>query len=74
MGQMRRDPDTYWRNAGHQVGRERAAIDRLANKRQALDQLWIPENVTPAWVEGLKAGYLEGMTPDDPSYPKTTEF
>lgn len=74
MGQMARDPATYWRNCGHQVGLERAALDRRLGKQQKVEDLWIPENAEPEWIAGLRAGYQEGMLPTDPSYPKTTEF
>lgn len=60
------DLPAYYREAGRQVGKERAAIDRDYRMVRDPETLWIPEGAHPAWVEGLKEGYLANLTTADP--------
>lgn len=50
------------RFTGLVVGHERGQLDRLANRRTPLDELWIPTGATPEFVAALHTGYLKGVT------------
>lgn len=50
------------RRIGRQLGRERAALDLRDNAVTTADALWVPPNATPAFAEGLRQGYLEGIS------------
>lgn len=47
---------------GLMVGHERGLLDRADNSRQPLDALWVPEGTGRAYLAGLHAGYLKGVT------------
>lgn len=54
--------DEQWKKIGLQIGRERGQLDNLAGMVQPVDRLWIPRGVDPAYVDGLREGYLETVT------------
>lgn len=66
MSQMERDPDTYWRNAGRQMGRELAAVDVLHGKPMRDPAKLVPYGVYPAYGEALIEGYRDAFTSQDP--------
>lgn len=65
MSQMQRDPDTYWRNAGRQMGRELAAVDAMHGLQQDPNKL-VPFGCYPTYGEGLVEGYHEAAAAHDP--------
>jgi len=69
----RKDELGMWRDCGRRIGRERAMVDRTSNKVKKPEELWIPEGAHPAWIEGLREGYLAEIT-QDPSYPRTEDI
>jgi hypothetical protein len=66
MTLLRERNDPYYKAAGRQVGKERAAIDRVYKTVRDPATLWIPENANLAWVEGLREGYAENLLARDP--------
>lgn len=51
-----------WNAIGLQLGRERAVIDLLAGGAVPIDALWMPTGADPAYVDGVRQGYLEVAT------------
>jgi hypothetical protein len=60
------DDETKWRNAGRQIGRERATLDLLAGRPKDPAKIAVGEGCHPAWGEGLRQGYREGLEARDP--------